>query len=787
MNDYHNIYMLLGVAFIALSVVGLLLWKMVESQLRFRAICENSGSMIVVGKAITEKNGKISDIELVGCNEVYARHLHKNIDKIIGRRITRDFFDGVEPEWLDVVRDAITTHESRHLEFSYEPKGTRYTGSVFCLSPVRKHCCFTMEETSADFKSKSELVRVRKLMDMILDMSGIGMWQWDLKNNTLNVIKAAFKIVTDYDRQNISMDDVLQRIHPDDRKILLSLRTNFPVNNKPSPPVEFRMKDKQGEWCWFQAVAVKVECDGEGAPEALVGIVSDIDSLKRSRLKVEEVSNELKLNQQRLFNTFRECRTGFVHWDVETDKIYFDENFWEAIGGQPLAPGVSVPETMEEMRKKVIFADPESMAEWVSCLREGRKPVDDFYYRCQITFVPGVWLEVRNSIGELDCTGHPLTVNGFVIDITKLKKNEDALRAALKAADEANRSKGRFFAIMSHEIRTPLNAIIGFSSILKEAGISTQLQSYAESIKNSGEMLLDLINDLLDLAKIESAKMGLKLEPVNLFNLLFELKRMFALKVKSRNLYFDLNCAQDLPMFNLDVKRTQQVLVNLLGNAVKFTEQGGITVDVAAERNIRGGVPSEGSGIYRLMISVRDTGQGIPEENFDIIFNPFEQAANNHDNYVEGTGLGLAICKNLVELMEGTLTFESAVGKGSNFIVEFDEVEAVIEKSDSGSIEDALEASAPEPKELSDRTEIPPEILSELPDCFGERFIEMKNGMHVQSAHVLVEDLTKWMKDNNSYVIEEIVDSLRQAVDDFDVTEVKRIARFFIEQRDENE
>lgn len=787
MNNSLNIYTLLGVAFFVLLVVGALLWETIKSQLRFKAICENSGSMVVIGKAIAGTKGKITDVEIVGCNEVYAHHLKSTVDEIIGKRLTRDFFDGVEPDWLDVIRDVIATHESRHLEFSYEPKGTRYSGSVFCLSPVRKRCCFIMEETSADYKRRSELARTRKLMDMVLEMSGIALWQWDLKSNTVNVIKAALKLVAEYDRKKLKIDDVLERIHPDDRKALLSLRVNHPVGNKPAVPVEFRMKDKRGEWRWFQAVAVKVEDDAEGVPEFLVGVVLDIDSLKRSRLKVEEVSRELELNQQQRFDTLQQCRTGFVRWDVKSDRIFFDGNFWEAIGGQPLGEDVSVPETMEEMWDKVIFADPDAMEEWVSGIREGREFDEDFSFRAQISFVPGAWLEVRNSVGERDSSGRPLVVHGVVIDITELKKHEDALRAAMEAADEANRAKGRFLAIMSHEIRTPLNAIIGFSSILQGAQISDQLKSYAESIKTSGEMLLDLISDLLDLAKIESAKMELKLEPVNLFYLLSELKGMFALKVKGKNLYFDLNYAQDLPMFNLDVKRTKQILINLLGNAVKFTEKGGITLNVEAERDAGGtGIP-EGSGIYRLVLSVRDTGRGIPEEDFDIIFNPFEQAANNHDNYVEGTGLGLAICKNLAELMGGAISFESEVGKGSNFIVKLDKVEAVVEKSDSASVEDALETVDSGSKELAVGTGISPELLSELHDCFAERFVEMTDGMHVQSARVLVEDLTRWMEENNSYAIKDVADALRQAVDDFDVTEVKRIARIFIEKRDRDE
>lgn len=787
MSDYQVIGIVIGALISVCLAAGLLLWQMFISQLRFQAICENSGNMIVVGKAITGKGGKITDIELVGCNEVYARHLDSSVEDITGRRIVRDFFDGDEPDWLDVVRESISTHESRHLEFTYDPLGTRYSGSVLCLSPIRKRCCFIMDEISDAYKRKSELLKVRNLMDSVLEMSGVGMWQWHLKSNTITVLKAIFKLAVPHDRQELSLRELLLIIHPDDRKAVLSMKATLPEKGKASSPVEFRMDDRMGGWHWFQAVAVKTGENAEGKPDSLVGVVFDVDSLKRSQLKVEQISKEFEINQKWLMYSLQQSRTGYCRWDVKTDKLYHSDNFWLSVGGMTPEEEArqNIPDTMTEFKDLIVAEDPERLMRMIESVYSGYP--EEFSFRCHFSFLPDKLLEVRTSVLERDDEGKAKVMSTFIIDITEMLHHEEVLRAAVKEADEANRSKGRFLAMMSHEIRTPLNAIIGFSSILKGADISGQLQSYADSIKSSGEMLMGLINDLLDLAKIESAMMELRLEPVSIPQLLTELKGMFALKIKAKQLYFNLNCDQNLPMFNLDGKRVQQVLVNLTGNAVKFTSQGGITLTVVAEpcenSVVYPGIPI----LYRLIISVRDTGEGISKEDFERVFNPFAQGVNNQNSFVEGTGLGLAICKNLIELMGGTITLESELGSGSNFTVILERVEPSGITAATPAIDEALAAAPINPEIVDVFEEIPPHVFDAIFARFGPQFVQMQNGMHVQSAHRLVSEMNQWVNDNNAYQVKDLLDALRQAVDDFNVTEVKRIVRVFVGQRGGNE
>jgi signal transduction histidine kinase/PAS domain-containing protein len=784
MNKADIIVFLWSFAAAALLGFGVLVWQIILSQLRFRAICENSGNMIVIGRALTGRGGEITDIELVGCNQEYARHLGATPRDICGRRIVRDFFDGCEPQWLDLVREVLTSHESRHLEFSYAPLGTRYTGSVFCLSRVRRRCCFVMDEVSVAHRHRNELIQSRKLMDTILDRSGIGMWQLNLQTGAISILKATFRLIADHDREEISAEEFIANVHPEDRAALRAIRRRLPDGSGAVPPVEYRLKDKGGEWRWFQAVAVKTECDAAGVPVSVIGVAYDIDALKRSQLEVERISRDLEINQRWLIYSLQQSRTGFCRWEIGSDRLYHSAGFWQSVGG--IAPAdaerYAVPGTMAELLEIIVPEDPAGFDAWRASVRSGAP--EDSAFRCGIRFLPDVCLEVRTSTVERDRSGKATVVSAFIIDITAIRRNEEALLAATKAADDANRSKGRFLAVMSHEIRTPLNAIIGFGSIIKGADIPARLQSYADSIKCAGEMLLGLIDDLLDYAKIESAKMVLRPEPIDLREMLAELERMFALRVRAKQLYLKINCCDDLPLLKLDGKRMRQILVNLTGNAVKFTSEGGVVVSVASEPCAPPRGAADAARFLRLLISVRDTGEGIPEQDLDRIFDPFEQAGRDRAGYVEGSGLGLAICKNLIDLMGGAIAVESQLGAGSNFVVTLERVECVTPALKAGAEEERGAWPALSRPGADDA--VPREVMARLYARFGDRLRELERGMHVPSAQTLVRDIDLWVKESGATQAACLADALRQAVEDFNVAELRRLARQFALHAGEN-
>jgi PAS domain S-box-containing protein len=243
----------------------------------------------------------------------------------------------------------------------------------------------------------------------------------------------------------------------------------------------------------------------------------------------------------------------------------------------------------------------------------------------------------------------------------KIAKN-NAERYA-KAAEAANRTKSEFLSSMSHEIRTPMNAILGFSELLDSQIDDPGQRKYLESIKSSGKILLDLINDILDLSKIEAGMIELKQRPLNPKFILNDIGKIFSVKMKEKGLKFLIDVDKELPKaLQLDEVRIRQILFNLMGNAVKFTDKGYVKLSAR-------GIYHEQKSKFDLIFSVKDTGIGISAENKGIIFDAFRQSKGQRDEKYGGTGLGLAITKKLVEAMGGKISVDSIVGKGSTFKV----------------------------------------------------------------------------------------------------------------------
>jgi PAS domain S-box-containing protein len=265
------------------------------------------------------------------------------------------------------------------------------------------------------------------------------------------------------------------------------------------------------------------------------------------------------------------------------------------------------------------------------------------------------WMYEKGQ-GIFNTNGQVLWLDGAIFDITIRKQTEAELQRSKEVADQANQAKSTFLSNMSHELRTPLNAILGFAQILqRDQSLNSDQRENIKIINRSGEHLLELINDILDMSKIDAGMIELKETKFDLFALLNTVEEMFELKAKTQGIKLIFDCANNIPQYiETDQKKLRQILINFLSNAVKFTEEGGVALRVKLVEDYR----------LQLYFEIEDTGVGIAPEDIDNIFEPFVQTTSGH-KIQEGTGLGLPISKKFLELMGGEVGVESEFGVGT--------------------------------------------------------------------------------------------------------------------------
>jgi len=387
-------------------------------------------------------------------------------------------------------------------------------------------------------------------------------------------------------------------------------------------------------------------------------------------------------------NLLREAQAigefGHWVWDRDTDTLTWSDEVYHIFGHQP---GTFHP-SAEAFEAAIHPDDLETfLRKRESMLREHQKA----YIEHRIIRSDGNVRHVAERTElELDDDDKVRRVMGTVQDITERKQAEEALKAAKQIAEEArqaameaqrkaehaNHAKSTFLANMSHELRTPLNAILGFAQVMaRSRKMPSEEKENLTIIRRSGEHLLNLINDVLDMSKIEAGRTVFNQQDFDLYRLLDDIENMFCMQTEKIGLQLSVKCDANVPQYiRSDEGKLRQVLVNLLNNALKFTNKGGISVKVEGRRKkveegrVKDGNHSENfhPSFFILHISVEDTGPGIASDEQSSLFDPFIQAESGRQS-LEGTGLGLPISRKFVQMMGGDITVESVVGKGSVF------------------------------------------------------------------------------------------------------------------------
>jgi two-component system cell cycle sensor histidine kinase PleC len=497
---------------------------------------------------------------------------------------------------------------------------------------------------------------------LAVEAARCGIWEWDLAQDRIfmsDVTAALFG----WRGGVVDGQQVLERVSEGHRGGLREALTNAAIYG--GFDVSFRVPSQTGgRPVWIDARGQGFGVSPEGGYARIIGVALDVTEERLAQARAQAAETRLR-------DAIESVPEAFVLWDRNERLLMCNKNYRSFFRLEPqmLKPGVARDELEGYARQSIRQEFP---------ALSGDKGVRE------AQLVDGRWVQISER---------PTAEGGLVVtaaDITALKAqeeasrvNEDELRRVVVTlersqeqlselarkyemekvrAEGANQAKSEFLANMSHELRTPLNAINGFSEIMVGEMYGSlgdpRYRDYARDILNSGQHLLALINDILDMSKIEAGKMNLRFEPLALGEVAEDALRLVRNRAEAAGLALRLDFAGELPEVEADYRAIKQVLLNLLSNAIKFTPRGGL-ITIHAERR------DDPLG-ERVRVSVQDTGIGIPPEDLARLARPFEQIEGQHTKTQQGTGLGLALTKSLVEMHGGLLDLRSAPGQGTS-------------------------------------------------------------------------------------------------------------------------
>ena len=522
------------------------------------------------------------------------------------------------------------------------------TGRVRRMEETTGRVCMlgTLQDVTDERRIEEELRRHRATLAAGQEIARMGTWDWNVRTGELWWSDGVYRLFGREPRSfTPAFEDFVTAVHPDDRAAVTQAIQGA-LNDQEPFAIELRAVMSDGSVRFMQSRG-EVTRDERGEPVRMLGAVQDITEQK-------QVEAELRRQRASLAAGQKIARLGTWDWDMVTDEIWWSDDVYPLFG---LEPGALAP-TFDGFLAVVHPDDRVLVVQSVETSVATQQPISMEVRLCP----PDGVIRVMQSRGDVFCddSGKVVRMVGAIQDITEQKRIEQDLAEARDQALDASRLKSEFLATMSHEIRTPMNGVLGMIDLLLDSRLSQQQRDFAVSARDSAGALLTIINDILDFSRIEAGRMVLErldFEPTQSIEAAAE---VLAAKARERDVSLMTYVEPDIPrVLRGDPGRLRQVLINLVGNAVKFTENGEVTVRATLVR------ATDAYAAVRFTVS--DTGIGMSPLVQRRLFEAFSQADASTTRKYGGTGLGLAITRRLVELMDGTIGVESEEGKGSTF------------------------------------------------------------------------------------------------------------------------
>ncbi|MGD8326691.1 MAG: PAS domain-containing protein [Sphingomonadales bacterium] len=600
----------------------------------------------------------------IAANKSWAFYFDTQPEKLIGRSLDLSR-DEMPDHWVQALDRAmagefVSSEAERHVK----PNGDAIWVRWRCFpwtedgtkdSPIGGVVVLVEDVSSAvDSREVNDLAEER--LRLALEAGHQALWELHPASDTARLLFDFTKHSLPLEHLPTSIEAIVELAHPNERGELRSALDDLVEGQKSSLSKVFRIL-VAGEERWLHLQCLTVQFRADGKADLIIGIHKDVTE---QRLSDEATIKE----KERLEFALEGAADGLWDWNLQTGEVYVSPRWLEQLGYKPGEIDVDfdfwVNSIHPDFRQSVVGRAIDRRDGVLEEYRKGMAAPFSYEYRLKCKDGVYRWFLSRGQTVAFDSAGQPLRVVGTHTDISQRKRMEQDLIAARDVAEEANRAKSAFIANMSHEIRTPLSGVMGMLELIKDTPLNEEQGRLLEIAKSSAEALLLVVNDILDLSRLESGHIEQRPREFDLKSLVDDVVSVLQVKSQAKGLHLSHQAGPRTvtPLYG-DADRIRQVLFNLVGNAIKFTKEGSVTISTALEANDWGKVVAT--------VSVTDTGVGVPRDAYHYIFERFRQADDSLDREHEGSGLGLAISKEIVELLGGTIGFSSEPGVGSRF------------------------------------------------------------------------------------------------------------------------